>query len=349
MSSVIRLLLSPLSYIYMLAYLLRWTFYYFGVFKKVKVPVPVVSVGNITMGGSGKTPFMMYLLEKMSASGVKAAVVTRSYKGSVRKSTIVPHPEGGDFNPLRLGDEACLIKRTFPGSLVVTGPKKSDSALAASELQPDIILVDDGFQHWKLHRDLDIVLLDVTEKNEDWSILPMGRAREPFAAMGRSSVIVLTKTNLVSMDRVDSIHRRLRSRIAPELPLVCEAEHVLAGFRKIGGSSALSVDVLRGKKLALLSGIAKPDGFEELLRQAGLGPVALHLKMKDHDAPSETEIKNFLQECQRLGCESILMTQKDAVKWNYESSDIKCFEALLSVRVSTNEEQLWKKISELYP
>lgn len=350
MKSLRRLLLSPLALLYALIYLLRWTFYRLGFFKTVKVSLPVISVGNLTVGGSGKTPFIAYMLKYWRAESAPPGVVSRSYKAASKKTSLLPAPEEGELNPKIHGDEASLLKSLFPKTPVVSGPSKWKAAQRMLQEKVGTILVDDGYQHWRLHRDLDVVLLDATEDPESWAILPLGRAREPFAALSRAQVVVLTKTNLASREQVERLYRKIQQSVSQEAAAVlCESVHTLTGLRRMPSGERLPLSELAGKKLALLSGLAKPEAFESLLVEAGAGPVLVHRKLGDHSSLTQAEVKEFERQCQQLGCQALVMTEKDAIKWKLEGGfSLEVFACALELEITKNEERFWNEVDQLF-
>ena len=174
---------------------LRALFYEIGIFRVKRLPLPVISVGNITMGGTGKTPTVILIARELMARGKRVAVLTRGYGGSLEGETrIVSDGEKLFLSPAEAGDEPCLLASSLPGLMVVMGSDRYRAGcLALKELSPDCFILDDGFQHQRLGRDLDILLLDGTAPfNNGWT-LPAGFLREPISAVSRADLVILTR------------------------------------------------------------------------------------------------------------------------------------------------------------
>jgi tetraacyldisaccharide 4'-kinase len=286
---------------------LRLWLYQNKVFKKVELPIPVISVGNLTMGGTGKTPFTLWILEHLIEKH-NIGVVVRSYKASAQNPTAVK----SDSNVMVVGDEALLLKLKVPQAHVYTGPNKSETALKLyQDKKPDLILVDDGFQHFKLKRDLDIVLLDVSVSRADYSWFPLGRLREGFRALQRASVIVLSKTEMKNEKTFAFIKSKL-----PSGCLVLESEQQTSSLTYEAGQNKysdydLTPTQLKEKKIFAFAGLARPVNFKKSLQQRQIS-VSQFLGFPDHTKYDSADIKNLVQKAKDF--DLCITTEKDAVK-----------------------------------
>ncbi|MEZ0391445.1 MAG: tetraacyldisaccharide 4'-kinase [Pseudobdellovibrionaceae bacterium] len=290
-------------------------FYDTGLVDALKVRPAVLSVGNLSVGGTGKTPVVQKILEMVQSRGISASVVSRNYKAQSRgvQKVDVNSSEGAFY----YGDEAFLIARSFPSFSVWTGPKKFITAQVASmQESSQLLVVDDGFQHRSLHRDFDIVLLDTTvEESEDF-LLPVGRLREGYSSLQRASAVILTKVNWSHSEQVEN----LKKKIPSGLP-VYELEFHLRPLKPLE----------TGAPVALVSGIAKPKVFEASIRQLGF-QIREHLIFSDHHPYSVRDRQRILETFRFSGAQQILTTEKDFYKLQ---TDLELAQVLNPVGIQT--------------
>ena len=187
--SILSAALRPVGIIYGTAAGIREKLYHSGVFREKAVKEPVISVGNITLGGSGKTPVVMELARQLAAEGCKPAILTRGYGGTDPSPARVVSP---DDDSASVGDEALLMAKCLPDVNVVRAAERADGAeLAQGALQPDIFLLDDGFGHLALKRDMDIVVIDAARGIGNGRVFPAGPLREPLTALARADVVMV--------------------------------------------------------------------------------------------------------------------------------------------------------------
>ncbi len=274
-----------------------------GLLRTIRVDAPVVSVGNVTVGGSGKTPFTILLAKMLIEMGHRPAVVSRGYgrKQGVPPPIVVSKGKGALIDVQEAADEPLLIAERC-GAIVVVDPDRVRGAeLAIEKLGADVILLDDGFQHRRIARDLDIVLLDAERPFGSGHALPRGPLREAPAALGRAHLIVSNGDLSFSDLPEDCAH-------IPQVTIAVEP----LGFGPFG-ASVQSPSLLSGTKVALLSAIARPHRFAATLR--GLGAEVVHEEtFEDHAWLSESELYGFVQEAQKAGATHLLTTEKDAVR-----------------------------------
>ncbi len=197
--SSLEFMLSALSPVYGAVMRLRARLYRSGLLKSRRLPCFVISVGNITVGGTGKTPMTIYVVEKLKEMGLAPAVVSRGYRGGMEKEGgVVSDGENILAGPSMAGDEPWLLAKTLKVPVVVGSDRYKAGMTAVERFAPDVIVLDDAFQHLKLERDLDIVLLDGRRPFGNGSLLPAGPLREPAEALGRGDLFVLTRTDRAS-------------------------------------------------------------------------------------------------------------------------------------------------------
>jgi tetraacyldisaccharide 4'-kinase len=277
--------------------------------SRYSLAVPVVSIGNLTAGGTGKTPLTALLLKELSARGHRLSVVSRGYGGTHRGPARVPTMGG---SAREFGDEPYWLATRFPEIPVVICRDRVEAVrvlVNGGEVQ-DLVFADDAFQHRRLRREFDIVVLDASEPEWHYRPLPVGRMREPFSALRRAHAVVITKCNLVEKPVRDKLRARILNWVPPSM--VFELEAVLTGYSSLAGDTSLRAQGLDGKKVLLVSGIGRPEGFERLL--ANHVDIAGHEIFRDHHPYTRDDFARIEEHALRLGVETIIVTEKDAVK-----------------------------------
>jgi tetraacyldisaccharide 4'-kinase len=297
-------LLTPISLAYALIQRLRAIFYRTGVLKSRRLPIPVISIGNLTVGGTGKTPVTAHIARFLLSQGYRVAALSRGYGGSLEGHTVVVS-DGTTImlQPGQCGDEPFLLASTIPGLMVVIGSDRYAAGLLAMELlAPDVFLLDDGFQHMRLQRDLDILLLDHSRPFGNGWTLPAGLLREPASAISRGGLIIRT--------RCSGDIRPLPSLIRKP---VCYARHELTDALPLAGGTPLSFAVLQDKDVLAFAGIAEPHLFFEDLRRMGLNLVET-IVFSDHTEYSEQQLSAIMSAMHTSGAQFCITTEKDGVK-----------------------------------
>lgn len=321
-----RLLLCFLrlcSFPYAAVMLLRAFFYSTGVFKSRQLPRPVISVGNLVVGGTGKTPMTAWIAKYLMKKGKKVAVLTRGYGGALEGSVaLVSDGVERLLTPLDAGDEPCLLADLLPGVAVVMGSDRYQAGtLAMEKFQPDLFILDDGFQHLKLRRQLDIILLDATKPRGNSWTFPAGLLREPFSAIKRGDVAVFTRSKGPAQGNTS-----LPPRLA-----VCHSNHSLTGFKPLKGGDTRPFSDLNGLKGLAFAGIADPSGFFDSLENEGL-TLAATLSFPDHTAYGDEEVAALARLKKSCNADYLITTAKDAVKFGAPAAgDIPFYVAVLEI------------------
>jgi tetraacyldisaccharide 4'-kinase len=260
-----------------------------------RAAVPVVSVGNLTLGGTGKTPCVEYLARFYRERDVRVAVLSRGYKG------------GGGRN-----DEALVLEENLPDVPHLQGADRvALAATAVEELEAELVILDDGFQHRRLARDLDVVLLDATNPWGHGRLVPRGLLRESPRELRRADAVVLTRCDQVTGDELATLDRRARE-LAPGSPVVATTHEPVEWVRHDG--SPLPVDALRGRPVAAFCGIGNPDAFRRTLRGLGCEPADFRT-YPDHHAYTRADVESLRDWARRQpDGAALLTTQKDLVK-----------------------------------
>ncbi len=292
--------LQGLSLIYRLGIQAILWFYKIGLLKKKRLLKPVVSVGNITWGGTGKTPLVEWLVKYLKGKKIKSAVLIRGYMVKNR---------GGESI---LSDEAQVLQQSFPDVPILAGRDRIENAHRALEEFPlDVFVLDDGFQHWKLTRDLDIVVVDSINPFGNGCLIPRGILREPLKSLARADLFVLTKTDW-GQENLAAIKKRLHL-MNPDAPVI-ETVHRAAALIDLSDPfTKESLEFLKGKTVAAFCGIGQPDSFIRLLKSLGADVVVLKT-FGDHHTYDQKDVSALLDVYREKKIQTIVTTQKDAVK-----------------------------------
>jgi tetraacyldisaccharide 4'-kinase len=263
---------------------------------------PVISVGNLTVGGTGKTPAVAMLAHYFLARGKRVAVLSRGYGGSSRREAVVSDGASIFLSPREAGDEPYLLASTVPGLMVVVGADRYRAGtLAMDRLAPDLFILDDGFQHLRLARDLDILLLDCRNPFGNGRTLPAGLLREPRSAGERADLIIHTRCS--GAEEADCFPEKLS----------CRAFHHLAGAAPLTGGERRPFDLLKGLKGVACAGIADPPSFFRDLEEEGL-TLAAALSFPDHCRYDGDEVERIREAMLNSSADYVIMTEKDGVK-----------------------------------
>lgn len=296
MSSATRFGLGLASSAYGLAVSARNAGYSRGWLASQRVGVPVVSVGNLTVGGTGKTPMVEWVARWYRRNGLRVAILSRGY---------------GQGDSGGVNDEAMVLEENLADVPHLQDPDRAKIAgVAVEELESELLVLDDGFQHRRLARDLDIVLLDALEPFGHGRLLPRGLLREPIRALRRAGLVVLTRSDLVSPSDLLS-YRRKAEKAAGALHWAY-ARH--APVDLIGeGVEAEPVEALKERNVVAFCGIGNPDGFRRTIEPL-CGKIAGFRAFPDHHAYTAADVDDLIRWTRSLGADLALTTQKDSVK-----------------------------------
>ncbi len=313
-------LLFTLSLIYGGVIKIREFFYNKGMLRSKKLPCLVISIGNITVGGTGKTPMTIYVAELVKRMGYKVVVISRGYKGLAEKTGgIVSDGKIIFMKPDKSGDEPFMIAARLKNIPVVTGKNRFNAGMMAfNNFKPDIIVLDDAYQHLKLERDIDLVLLDKEYPFGNKYLLPRGTLRESIPSLLRSDAIVLTRSDNTSNMEEESCFSKVKKFTCGKP--VFKAIHTPKIYKIIKGKDIISdktyahsFDLLRGQKVFAFSGIAQNSDFRHVVE--GLNCELKSFKeFPDHHPYSNNDLYNLLQLSSKLKVDFVLTTEKDYVK-----------------------------------
>jgi len=332
-------LLFPLSWIYGIIVTLRNWFFEIGLLKSVDVGVPVISVGNITTGGTGKTPVVENIAKIFIASGKKVAVVSRGYGRKSLGNVVVSDGKNIFTNVEEAGDEPLFLAQQLQNGIVIVDEDRARGAKKAiEEFSAEMIILDDGFQHRYLRRNVDIVLMDADNMPFDSMLLPAGYRREPVRSLKRAHAVVLTKVEneyaaKEFLDRAEfnSIEHKFTS------------SYRVVGLTNIFNGVIQSLDMLKEHSVIALCGIAKPENFKKSVDATGAA-VKDFLSYDDHHRFTGSDIDDIIKVFHNMRVDFIVTTEKDAVRLEEFKDDFRGIPVVaLKMEVVIHQEDEWKK------
>jgi tetraacyldisaccharide 4'-kinase len=335
-SKLVDLLLSPPAALFGAIARARGVLFERGILKSIAVRVPVVSIGNLTAGGTGKTPITSFLTREITARGISCGIVSRGYGGEISGPALVDG-DGSVASAKLYGDEPSWLSATHRDvPVVVGGDRVADVQTLLDHKKVQLVLADDGFQHRRLKRDLDIVIIDATEPQWHYRPLPQGRMREGFEALSRAKFVILSKVNQAPAEQLAWIRARVQDAKAKHGFTVLEFETKLSGFVKLeenrpdaqaepnpfadrrGGRSEKS-------KLVLMSAIARPQVFEQMVVQQTSGEIADKFEFRDHHLFTQEDLAKVEARAGQLKARAIVVTEKDATKLQGWKPKVPCY------------------------
>lgn len=330
-----KYILRFLSIIYSVLNSLNKKLYSLGIFKTEKLTLPVLSVGNLSVGGSGKTPVIIYLIHLFQAQNHKIGVVSKNYKSKVKGiAKIDPDKHGADY----YGDEPFLINQKTH-CLGYVGPVKSKSAMQMVRNEKiDFIFIDDGFQHHALYKNCNILLLDVTQWEEPLRLLPWGRYRDGAQEISRSHILVWTKVNLISQDKFQQIKRSIHFH-GPQF----EFEFLTENFWSVQRNQIQSLKEIP-KRVVLFCGLANPKPLMEALKKTKEDLEVITKFFPDHYQYQESDLKTILDK--PLNYKFFVTTEKDWVKIkHFWPKEQELGVVLLDLKLNKDDKELYEVIS----
>jgi tetraacyldisaccharide 4'-kinase len=289
-----------------------------GLKKRDRAEIPVICVGNITTGGTGKTPMVCWVVDCLRQAGRNPAILTRGYKSREGKS-----------------EEAELL-RSLCGVEVIVNPDRVKGAHEAVQTGADVIVMDDGFQHLRLARDLDIVLIDATAPFGGRACLPAGRLREPLSGLRRARILVITRSDQVGESEIDEITRRLSTAAPDAMTALAMHEPV----RLVGpDGEGLPPSSLEGRKAFLFCGLGNPEAFFRTAGSLGADIVG-STSLPDHAHYTPPVVESLNESAKQVGAQIVLTTSKDAVKIDAKDFDLPLHVLDVRIKITRGEDQV---------
>ncbi|MEE9542968.1 MAG: tetraacyldisaccharide 4'-kinase [Thermodesulfobacteriota bacterium] len=333
-----RALLSIMTVIYTVGVKTRLALYSKGILKAKIIPCMVISIGNITAGGTGKTPMTIHIARRLVKEGSKVVVLSRGYKGTNKGIGIVSDGENVLMGPEEAGDEPCLIAEKLKGTgqegvpVIVGADRYLAGLLAIEKFKPDVIILDDGFQHIALARDKNIVLIDSDTELTKEKLLPSGTLREPIRSLRRARIIMIKDK---TPDR--TIDPYLKMIDKPVVAFAYEPSKLV----KLKGGGQRELSELKDKKVFIFSGIASPVSFERTIERLG-ALISGKKSFPDHYSFNRRDIDE-IKELSK-GAEFVITTEKDAVRLRGFAEELENFFSL-SIEVKIDkEENFFRKV-----
>jgi tetraacyldisaccharide 4'-kinase len=330
--------LWPLSCLYGAIVRIRLCAYSIGFKKIYRAKVPVISVGNLTVGGTGKTPMTDFLAKWMQRHDIKVSIVSRGYGGEYTDPVMRVVLEGAQATkPASCGDEPFLLARKNASIPVFVARRRALGVKAAEEAGAELIILDDGFQHRAVHRDLDIVLLDSERPFGNGHMLPVGQLREPCSSLKRSHLLVVTR----SLPDVESTP-------TSDKPTLFSQHKISQSLSSLSGDVLHMADLI-GKSCVAFAGIARPEDFFAALKENHL-TLKEEIPLADHQVYDDTLITRLSKSCQ--GADVLITTEKDAVKLAEGNLPIPCYQVGVEMtffKMDVLDEMLLKLIPKSIP
>lgn len=329
--------LRPLSFVYGIVVWVRNLLFDAGILTVTDVNIPVISIGNITAGGSGKTPVTIEAVRYLAESGKKIAVISRGYGRSTRGTVVVSDGKKILTDASAGGDEPVMIASHVRSAVVIADEDRVRGAkFAVAQFGAECIVLDDGFQHRYLKRNCDIILMDVRRSPFDTMLLPAGYRREFLGSVQRAHAVMATKAK----DRTDA--RSLLGRKEIEhVPQIFSSTYQAVGVRNIFGGSSQSLEMLNGRTVLAVSGIANADDFHLALRMHG-ADVASTITNGDHHRYSASDIERIIDRYRTSNIDYVITTEKDAVKLEQFRKEINAIPVFfLSMEVKIHQHDQW--------
>lgn len=330
----LKAFLLLLSLVYSLLVRIVGFAYKINILKVRRLSCKVISIGNITWGGTGKTPIVEMVAKKLLETGHKLAIQSRGYK---RK------------NKEAIGDEPNMLQDNLNIPVIVGENRLKEARLALKKFNLDTIILDDGFQQWRIFRDMDIVVIDAMNPFGNGCLIPRGILREPLISLKRADIFFLTHTDLAS-NNLGPIKQRLRE-INPKVHIV-ESRHAPLGLYNIldNDKRIINEGLLKDKNLGLVTAIGNPDSFEKTLLNLGLN-ISLKFIFLDHHEFIKEDFKEIISQCLKEGISTIVTTQKDAVKLKDYCLALNNFEVFvlrIQIKITENEGIFFNRLFGLY-
>ena len=342
LSSLLHLPLGIAACAYSIVIRLRNFLYSKNWLKSHRADAIVISVGNITAGGTGKTPLVIWICNTIyQKSNIKnqkcgVAILTRGYKTT----------QNLKLKTQNYIDEPAVLAESCPQAKVIVNPRRAEAAAeAVDKFGAKVLIMDDGFQHRRLHRDLDIVTIDAACPFGYGKVLPAGLLREPVASLMRADVVVLTRCDQISESELSRIEQELRL-INPNM-IIAKSIHNPTCAKSLAGKE-ITIEQLKGKKIFAFCGIGNPDAFLSTIKNTGANLVGSKI-YNDHYHYTDGDIDDIHNQANRLGADLILSTQKDHSRCAIRNTQYEIPFAYLAVEIKfiSGEDKLKQLIKDV--
>lgn len=335
MNSAASLILIPLGAIYSAVTRARLAAYGRGLLSVARLPVPVISVGNLTTGGTGKTPLVEWVCRALAREGKKVCVLTRGYgRANAKTQVVVSNGAALLAGERQAGDEPFLLAKNLLGTAaVICNPNRvAAGQWAIEKLNTEMFVLDDGFQHLRLARDLNLVTIDATNPWGGGTLLPYGRLREPATGLARADCVIITRAE--QADNLTSLKKAVQQLVggAP----IFSSRMLTSRIRTIDGNDENSAPAV-SQPAGAFCGVGNPEAFFHHLEREGYD-LAFTRTFADHHKYRQSELDNLVEEAKARGVRSLITTAKDAIKLSTFKLRLPCY--VLEIQISIDEEDL---------
>jgi tetraacyldisaccharide 4'-kinase len=336
----------PLSFSWEWFYRVRRSLYEYGVLKKQVFKVPVISVGNLSFGGTGKTPTIVWLADLLIEKGLTPVVLTRGYKGQLEHSSgLLKSGQKFRLNPFDYGDEPLMISNKMTKGAVIVGKKRADNLIKYfSDVNPDVVLLDDGFQHLQIYRSFNIVLFDATMELNLYKVAPMGYLREGMSALKDADAIVLSRADMVTSEKLNKLTSMLSEHFHHKPPVALTRYKPLGVF-DVHDKYIFSIHELKGLKAIAVTAIASPDSFYRYLESFGV-EITEKVSFPDHYFFTPEDVNELLIKASQQSA-IILCSEKDMVKMKRVSLDTRILFTKVKVEFMSGETEMVNALSKV--
>jgi tetraacyldisaccharide 4'-kinase len=306
-------LIAPLSWPLSFAGRIRRLGYNYHIFPKKEFAVPIISVGNLTFGGTGKTPFTLWMARHLESLGLTTMILIRGYKGSMENYHAIIHCNRRfQHSAKEVGDEALLLARGLKNSTVVVGKRRGDNLERYfHQVKPDVVILDDGHQHLQMGRNLNIVLFDAMMPLNRYRVAPCGYLREGMSALFDTKIVVLGRSNQVSIEKREELLSMVKQFTAPGTTIAM-MDYLPTRLLNHQGLEVMQPKDLAGRPVICLAGIASPNSFFQMVESLGAKIVDRH-SFLDHHNFSVKELRTIIEQAKNRSA-IVITTEKDFMR-----------------------------------
>jgi tetraacyldisaccharide 4'-kinase len=345
-SLIIQFLFFPISFLWGKFYLLRRFLYKVEILKSYEFQVPIISVGNLSFGGTGKTPMIVWLSRFINDRGLAPMILTRGYKSQLENhSGVLLSGQKFKLNPYDYGDEPLMISQQLSRGAVVVGKKRAQNLIRYfHELKPDIVLLDDGFQHLKIKRNLNIALFDALIPHSKYKTPPFGILREELFALNDADWVIFSRADMASREDLENLKSFLKTYLKHE-PKWAEIKYASLGLFNAYEDKVMDLHELKAKKILAVSALANPTSFYQSLSDSGA--IVVETKTyPDHHFFSLNEINEILALATMSGC-TVVCSEKDMVKIKRVTQDSRIHYIKIKVEFISQEKEFVADLEKL--
>ncbi len=338
--------LAPISLTWEWVYRVRRSFYEYGVLKKKIFKVPVISVGNLSFGGTGKTPTIVWLADWLIEKGLTPVVLTRGYKGQLEHSAgLLKSGQKFRLNPFDYGDEPLMISNKMKKGAVIVGKNRARNLMKYfAEVLPDVVLLDDGFQHLQIFRSFNILLFDATMPTNLYKVAPLGYLREGMTALKDADAILISRADMVAKEKLDDLIVML-SQYFHHKPVMALTKFQPIGVFDVHDKYIFSIHELKGLRAIAVTAIASPDSFYRYLESSGV-EITERMSFPDHYFFTPEDVNDLLIKASQQSA-IILCSEKDMVKMKRVSLDGRILFTKVKVDFLSGERELTNQLSKV--